>query len=155
MILISEGADTPLSIIGLDRGAGSGTGCGTLIKRKQHSREEIAEKLAQASRLAAEGHLQSEIASTLGISVMTLHRWRHKKSELAAPTTSVKSNDLTAFESELGRGSRGESQQIADLKLENSRLRRLLTDLLLEKMQCLEDLQAQQSPTREPISRAI
>ena len=104
--------------------------------------------------MAAEGHLQSEIASTLGISVMTLHRWRHKTSELAAPTTSEKSNDLIAFESELGRG-RGESQQIADLKLENSRLRRLLTDLLLEKMQCLEDLQAQQPSPRESISRAI
>jgi transposase-like protein len=44
--------------------------------RKQHSRGEIARKLAQANRLARQGKLQSEIARTLGVSVMTLHRWR-------------------------------------------------------------------------------
>jgi hypothetical protein len=34
-------------------------------------------KLAQANELATQGKLQSEIARTLGVSVMTLHRW-HK-----------------------------------------------------------------------------
>jgi transposase-like protein len=37
---------------------------------------EIATKLAQANELATRGKLQSEIARTLGVSVMTLHRWR-------------------------------------------------------------------------------
>src|SRR4029450_11603082 len=45
-------------------------------KRKRHSRVEIATKLAQANDLATQGKLQSEIARTLGVSVMTLHRWR-------------------------------------------------------------------------------
>jgi putative transposase len=76
--------------------------------RKQHSRGEIARKLAQANRLARQGKLQSEIARTLGVSVMTLHRWR--KALL---------------------GARPKADQIAQLHLENSLLRRLVTDLLL------------------------
>jgi len=44
-------------------------------KRKRHSRVEIATKLAQADELATQGKLQREIARTLGVSVMTLHRW--------------------------------------------------------------------------------
>jgi transposase-like protein len=47
-----------------------------IAKRKRHSRVEIATKLAQANELATQGKLQSEIARTLGVSVMTLHRWR-------------------------------------------------------------------------------
>ena len=47
-----------------------------MAKRKRHSRAEIATKLVQANDLATQGKLQSEIARTLGVSVMTLHRWR-------------------------------------------------------------------------------
>ena len=47
-----------------------------MAKKKRHSRVEIASKLAQANDLATQGKLQSEIARTLGVSVMTLHRWR-------------------------------------------------------------------------------
>jgi transposase-like protein len=47
-----------------------------MVKRKRHSRVEIATKLAQANDLASQGKLQSEIARTLGVSVTTLHRWR-------------------------------------------------------------------------------
>src|SRR5262245_66100134 len=47
-----------------------------MVKKKRHSRVEIASKLAQANDLAAQGKLQTEIARTLGVSVMTLHRWR-------------------------------------------------------------------------------
>ena len=46
------------------------------VKKKRHSRVEIATKLAEANDLAMQGKLQSEIARTLGVSVMTLHRWR-------------------------------------------------------------------------------
>jgi hypothetical protein len=45
-----------------------------MVKKKRHSRVEIATKLTQANKLATQGKLQSEIARTLGISVMTLHR---------------------------------------------------------------------------------
>jgi hypothetical protein len=47
-----------------------------MAKKKRHSRAEIATKLAQANELATQGKLQSEIARTLGVSVVTLHRWR-------------------------------------------------------------------------------
>ena len=47
-----------------------------MAKKKRHSRMEIASKLAQANDLATQGKLQREIARTLGVSVMTLHRWR-------------------------------------------------------------------------------
>jgi putative transposase len=87
--------------------------------RKQHSRGEIARKLAQANRLARQGKLQSEIARTLGVSVMTLHRWR--KALLGArPAHKADQPDPTRS-----------GDQIAQLQLENSLLRRLMTDLLL------------------------
>jgi putative transposase len=70
-------------------------------------------KLARANDLATQGKLQSEIARTLGVSVMTLHRW-HKADD-----------------------------RIAELRLENSRLRRLVTDLLLEKIKLEEAAQRQ------------
>ena len=47
-----------------------------MAKKKRHSRAEIATKLAQANKLATQGKLQSEIARAVGVSVMTLHRWR-------------------------------------------------------------------------------
>src|SRR5712691_5240354 len=47
-----------------------------MAKKKRHSKVEIATKLAQANGLATQGKLQSDIARTLGVSVMTLHRWR-------------------------------------------------------------------------------
>jgi DNA invertase Pin-like site-specific DNA recombinase len=47
-----------------------------MAKKKRHSRVEIATKLAKANDLATQGKLQSEIARTLGVSVMTLYRWR-------------------------------------------------------------------------------
>ena len=49
---------------------------GAMARQKRHSKVEIATKLAQADDLARQGKPQSEIARTLGVSVMTLHRWR-------------------------------------------------------------------------------
>ena len=43
---------------------------------KKHSKAQIAGKLAEANDLAEQGKPQSEIAHALGVSVMTLHRWR-------------------------------------------------------------------------------
>src|SRR6201984_1315917 len=75
-----------------------------MAKKKKHSTVQIASKLAQANDLATQGKLQSEIARTLGVSVMTLHRWRK------APP-----------------GPRPALVRIAELQLENSSLRRLGT----------------------------
>jgi putative transposase len=100
-----------------------------MTQMKRHSRAEIATKLAQANDLATRGKLQSEIARTLGVSVMTLHRWR-------------KASPPGASDPERTRG----GGRIAEVQLENSRLRRLVTDLILEKIKLEEAAQGQKSP---------
>jgi hypothetical protein len=105
-----------------------------MAKKKRHSRVEIATKLARANDLAAQGKLQSEIAPTLGVSVMTLHRWRK------APHGPEPAHEVGQF-----NGARGQGDRIAELQLENSRLRRLVTDLLLEKIRLEEVANGQKS----------
>jgi putative transposase len=103
------------------------------MARKRHSNAEIVAKLAQAELLATEGKTQGDIAWTLGVSVMTLHRWRKVKPQpQRAMTVSA-----TSQQAELARESPG---LIAELRLENSRLRRLVTDLLLEKVKLEESI---------------
>jgi putative transposase len=100
-----------------------------MAKKRKHAKAEIAGMLAQADDLATQGKIQSEIARTLGVSIMTLHRWRK-----AAP----KPGQV------MDRSRRGEESpqiRIAELQLENSRLRQLVTDLLLEKIKLEETLQ--------------
>jgi putative transposase len=106
-----------------------------MARKKRHSHAEIAAKLAQAEALAAGGKLQPEIAQVLGISVMTLHRWR--KAEAAAGTTAAITGQPMPSDQE---------NHIADLQLENSRLRRLVTDLLLERMKLDEASKTQKLP---------
>jgi transposase-like protein len=89
-----------------------------MTKKRKHSNAEIVAKLAEAEGLATQGKLQSEIARALGVSVMTLHRWRKLPSQ---------SNGSSQIDQK-------PQTRIAELQLENSRLRRLVTDLLLEQM---------------------
>jgi transposase-like protein len=100
------------------------------MKRKRHSPAEIVAKLAHADALGKSGRLQSEIARELGISVMTLHRWRKQMHSTAAPA-------LAPIEFEARRAPENPGR-IAELQLENSRLRRLVTDLLLDKVRLEE-----------------
>jgi putative transposase len=99
--------------------------------KKRHSRVEIATKLAQANDLATQGRPQSEIADTLGVSVMTLHRWRKAP---PGPQPAL----VATREARGPDRARGADDRIAELQLENSRLRRLVTDLLLEKIKVEE-----------------
>jgi putative transposase len=97
-------------------------------RKRKHSPAEIATKLAQADDLAKHGKLQSEIAKILGVSVMTVHRWRRAR-------TVVKQASAVAQDADSSREVIGDGRaRVTELELENSRLRRLLTDLLLEKM---------------------
>jgi hypothetical protein len=98
----------------------------SMADRKRHSKTEIGAKLVQADDLARQGVRQRQIARTLGVSVMTLHRWRKIRPEAATPAAP---DEVARFEEELGS-----SHRLAELELENSRLRRLVTDLLLEKI---------------------
>jgi hypothetical protein len=114
---------------------------GTLMAKKaKHSKAEIAAKLAQAGDLATQGKLQSEIARTLGVSVMTLHRWRKLSPTPRAAVVGL--NEASQFDQA------PPASRIAELQLENSRLRRLVTDLLLEKMKLEEAFQIGKPSTR-------
>jgi putative transposase len=90
---------------------------------KRHSRAEIIEALNQAQLMMARGQSQSAICKVLGISVMTLHRWRK---EFGEPRARLNSGE-TLNQSDDTR------KQIADLREENRRLRTIVTDLLLER----------------------
>src|SRR5262249_4399040 len=106
------------------------------VKRRRHSRAEIATKLAEANDLAMQGKLQSEIVRTLGVSAMALRRWR--KAVLGAQGGVAAPHDTGQPD-----GTRGADDRIAELQLENSRLRRLVTDLLLGKIKLEEAAQSQ------------
>jgi hypothetical protein len=70
---------------------------------------------------------------------MTLHRWRKAPPEPQSEFVAIQ---------EVGQPdrTRGGGDRIAELQLENSRLRRLVTDLLLEKIKLEEAAQNQNSP---------
>jgi putative transposase len=110
-----------------------------MAKKKRHGAAEIAAKLLEADALAAKGQTQAEIAKSLNISVMTFHRWR-KMREQDLPRTRV--DALRALDQPaIGepRFESGNLSRVAQLQLENARLRKLVTDLLLEKMRLEED----------------
>ena len=95
------------------------------MNRRWHSPDEISAKLKQADELATAGKLQSEIARELGISVMTFHRWRKRLEHSTMPGPSLASQSA-------------KGDQLGELQLENSRLRQLVADLMLEKIKLEE-----------------
>jgi hypothetical protein len=100
---------------------------------KKHSHEEILLKLARADELARAGNSQVDVCKALGVSVMTLHRWR--KLPLPKPAD-IRADDRKAF---TGPPAIDEMRHVLEeLKLENQRLRKIVTDLLLEKMRLEE-----------------
>ncbi|WP_022720600.1 helix-turn-helix domain-containing protein [Rhodopseudomonas sp. B29] len=106
---------------------------------KRHTREVIAAKLAQADDMAARGETQQDISKALGVSVMTYHRWRKDRGDHQALKVSVESEERPLpLGLEYSR-----SGSLPELQVENDRLRRLVTDLLLEKMALQEQLHQQ------------
>ena len=92
---------------------------------KRHSEEEITTKLRQAKQLMAGGQSQAQVCKGLGVSVMTCHRWRKRhpakeRRQLASP------------------GDAADQEQ--KLRIENGQLRRIATDLLLEKVKAEEQI---------------
>ena len=111
---------------------------------KRHSSGEIAEKLEQARELAAKGNTQKDIARLLGVSVMTFHRWR--KQQQHRPDLAVSASPKTVPESP-DHHNGDFDHRLDELQLENARLRRLVADLLLEKLKLEEEL-GQPNPTQ-------
>jgi putative transposase len=106
---------------------------------KRHSRTEIVAKLHQAGELARRGQPQAAICKALGISVMTFHRWRKEFGD--PPTVGVASEISTSRNGFQEENQNDTTQgQIEGLQLENRRLRKIVTDLLLEKAQLEESL---------------
>jgi putative transposase len=109
---------------------------------KRHASREIAAKLAQAGELAAKGKTQREISKALGVSIMTYHRWRKMLNADEVPPegtgrgkSEVQHRPSNAIDSD---------GMIKRLELENSQLRRLVTDMLLDKLKLEEELRARQ-----------
>jgi putative transposase len=106
-----------------------------MAKQRRYTALEIAAKLKEASGLAREGKPQSDIAKSLGISVMTFHRWRKAHEN---PPQSEENRPAVSNYANSSLSATHQPNRLSELQLENARLRTLVTDLLLEKMR-LED----------------
>jgi transposase len=100
------------------------------MAKRRHSTVEIDAKLRQGDALHREGISKVRIAEALGISPMTYHRWLAARKALGAIIA-----DGTVTSPEIVNASAGQdlTSRISELELENARLRRLLTDTMLEK----------------------
>jgi hypothetical protein len=106
---------------------------------KRHSVEEIASKLHRAEQLMAGGHSQAQACKQLGVSVMTYHRWR--KLHPARDGRSLVAAEMGARIGEpVGGIDLADLERIEELRIENERLRRIVTDLLLEKAKVEEQI---------------
>jgi len=89
-----------------------------------------------AEEMSAQGRLHGDIAKSLGVSLMTYHRWRKARGTLPRSMPRlVPEAQRTDIPTE-----REHTDHIRELQLENSRLRRLVTDLLLEKVRLEESV---------------
>ena len=102
------------------------------MRKQRHSEAEIAAKLDQAKEMAAHGTRHGDIAKALGVSLMTYHRWRKARAASRSAPPLVEANRINALTA------RDQGKRIGELRLENSRLRSLIADLLLDKMKVLE-----------------
>jgi putative transposase len=116
---------------------------------KRHSPEEIRTKLRHAQDLENRGQSQGQICKALGISVMTFHRWRKGAEQLPDVASSTTIND-----EKIRNGEFGNSKRVSEVLLENRRLRKIVTDLLLEKLKLEESVavaKARKDPKRDSI----
>jgi putative transposase len=115
------------------RSLATGPPSGFRRKMKKHSHEEILLKLVRADELARAGNSQVAICKALGVSVMTLHRWRKlpvSKDDTPPPHDHVADGKMSTNSPTMDDMRR----VLEELTLENQRLRKIVTDLLLEKM---------------------
>jgi transposase-like protein len=82
------------------------------MARKRHTAEEIVAKLRQVDVLMAQGRLVSDAVRSIGVTEVTYYRWRNEYGGL-------KGNQV---------------KRLKELETENSRLRRAVSDLTLDKL---------------------
>ena len=80
-------------------------------RRKRHTPEQIIRKLQQADGMLAAGKTIGQVCQELEVSEPTLHRWRNQYGGMKAE----------------------EAKRLKELETENSRLKRLVVDLTLDK----------------------
>ena len=82
------------------------------MARKRHKAEEIVSKLRQVEVLTAQGRSVAEAIRSIGVTEVTYYRWR----------------------SEYGGLKGDQVKRLKELEAENTRLRRAVSDLTLEKL---------------------
>ena len=82
------------------------------MPKKRHRAEEIVAKLRQVEVLTAQGKPVAEAIRSIGVTEVTYYRWR----------------------SEYGGLKGDQVKRLKELEAENSRLRRAVSDLTLEKL---------------------
>ncbi|CAL76073.1 putative transposase [Bradyrhizobium sp. ORS 278] len=98
--------------------------------------------MAQASQLAAKGKTQREISKALGVSLMTFHRWKKAVGSNIQPDPAPTS-DIAADKNDLQPKRPASSATDSDLKrleAENAKLKRLVAEMLLEKLNWQDQL---------------
>jgi putative transposase len=90
---------------------------------RKHSTDDIRAMLGRADELARNGFSQAEICSGLGISVMTLHRWRKRPVDTDSQSIPLVPHDEDT-----------DLRRLHEIELENQRLRNIIADLMLEKV---------------------
>ena len=80
------------------------------MTRKRHRPEEIVAKLREVDEALSQGKTLEDVAKSLGVSLMTLHRWR----------------------TEYGSTDRDAVKRLKELERESGRLKRLVADQALD-----------------------
>ena len=88
------------------------------MKRKRHTPQQVVRKLQEAQAALAAGRELAAVCQMLGISEQTYYRWRQKYGGMKAE----------------------EAKRLAMLEEENSRLKKLVADLALDKQILTEAL---------------
>jgi putative transposase len=82
------------------------------MPRKHHKPEEIVTKLRQVDVLTSQGKLVADAVRAIGVTEVTYYRWRQEYGGLRSDQV----------------------KRMKDLEAENTRLRRAVSDLTLDKM---------------------
>ena len=82
------------------------------MARKRHTAEEIVAKLRQVDVLMAQGRPVAEAVRSIGVSEVTYYRWRNEYGGLKGDQV----------------------KRLKELETENTRLRRAVSDLTLDKL---------------------
>ncbi len=82
------------------------------MTRKSHTAEEIVAKLRQVDALMAQGGLVADAVRALGVTEVTYYRWRNEYGGLKGDQV----------------------KRLKELEAENTRLRRAVSDLTLDKL---------------------